>query len=73
MGVYRIRNQLYVYPFKTGSRVSIHVFFNYCIFKRLGEVNISDCYSATRRGVAKIYIELVALRLLYTVMPITKV
>ena len=31
-------------------------------------MNVSDCYSATRRGVAK----LVALRLLYTVMPIGK-
>ena len=31
-------------------------------------MNVSDCYSATHRGVAK----LVALRLLYKVMPIEK-
>ena len=31
-----------------------------------------DFYSETRHGVAKINSELVALRLLYTVMPITK-
>ena len=28
-----------------------------------------DCYSAMRRGVAKIYSELVSLRLLYIMMP----
>ena len=33
-------------------------------------MNVSDCYSAPHRRVAKIYSELVALRLLYTVMPI---
>ena len=33
---------------------------------------MSDCYLATRRGVIKINSELVALRLLCTVMPITK-
>ena len=35
-------------------------------------MNVTDCYSATHRRVAKIYNELVALRLLYTVVPITK-
>ena len=35
-------------------------------------MNVSDCYSAMHRGVAKINSELVALRLLYIVMPITK-
>ena len=35
-------------------------------------MNKSDCYSATGRVVTKIYSELVALRLLYTLMPITK-
>ena len=35
-------------------------------------MNVRDCYSATHRRVATIYSELVALRLLYTVMPITK-
>ena len=34
-------------------------------------MNVSDCYSATRRGVAKVHSKVVALRLLYTVMPIT--
>ena len=35
-------------------------------------MNVRDCYSATCHGVVKINSELVALRLLYTVMPITK-
>ena len=35
-------------------------------------MNDSDCYSAMSRVVTKIYSELVALRLLYTLMPITK-
>ena len=34
-------------------------------------MNVRDCYSAMWHGVAKMYSELVALRLLYTVMPIT--
>ena len=35
-------------------------------------MKVSDCYSAMGRGVAKIYSELVAQRLLYTMMPISK-
>ena len=37
------------------------------------EVNVSKCYPAAYHGVAKIYSELVALKLLYTMMAVTKV
>ena len=36
-------------------------------------MNVSDCYPAAYDGGAKIYSELVALKLLYTVVSVTKV